>query len=60
MRKIQLAVAMGMLALFGMTLGAAQDRSTSMSFFVTGEGAGNGANLGGLDGAGLFYCFAAK
>jgi len=36
-----------MLALFAMTLGTAQDQKTPMSFFVTSEGPGNGANLGG-------------
>lgn len=55
MRKIQLAVAMVILALFGMRWGSAQDQNTSMSFFVTSEGPGNGANLGGLDGADR-YC----
>ncbi|MBI3062521.1 MAG: lectin, partial [Deltaproteobacteria bacterium] len=55
MRQIQLAVAMAILALVGMTLDAAQDQNASMSFFVTREGAGNGANLGGLDGADR-YC----
>jgi hypothetical protein len=55
MRKIQLAVAAVILALFGMRLGTAQDQNTSMSFFVTSEGPGNGANLGGLDGADR-YC----
>lgn len=51
MRKIQLAVALVILALFGMRPGTAQGQNTSMSFFVTSEGPGNGANLGGLDGA---------
>ncbi len=54
-RKIQLAVAVVILSLFGMRLGTAQDQNTSMSFFVTSEGPGNGANLGGLDGADR-YC----
>ena len=51
MRKIQLAVAVVILALCSMRPGTAQGQNTSMSFFVTSEGPGNGANLGGLDGA---------
>lgn len=39
------------LAVLGITLGTAQDQDTSMSFFVTSAGPGNGANLGGLEGA---------
>jgi hypothetical protein len=34
-----------------MRLGVAQDQKTPMSFFVTSQGAGSGANLGGLNGA---------
>lgn len=51
MRKIQLTFAAVILALAGMTLGTAQDQKASMSFLVTSEGPGSGANLGGLDGA---------
>ncbi|MBI4524551.1 MAG: lectin [Deltaproteobacteria bacterium] len=42
---------MVILAVFGMTLGTAQEQKTSISFFVTSEGPGNGANIGGLEGA---------
>ena len=55
MRKIQLAIAAAMLALFALRPGPAEAQNTSMSFFVTSEGAGNGANLGGLNGADA-YC----
>jgi hypothetical protein len=51
MRKISLAFAALALALFAMRLGVAQDQKTPMSFFVTSQGAGSGANLGGLNGA---------
>ena len=51
MRKIQLTVALTILALFGMGRGVVQSQNTSMSFFVTSQGTGNGANLGGLAGA---------
>jgi hypothetical protein len=51
MRKIQLDVAVVILALFGMVPSAAQGQNTPMSFFVTSQGPGNGANLGGLAGA---------
>ena len=34
-----------------LTAGAAQAQDTSMSFFVTSASPGDGANLGGLDGA---------
>jgi hypothetical protein len=51
MRKIQLDVALVILALFGMVPSAAQGQNTSMSFFITSQGPGNGANLGGLAGA---------
>lgn len=43
------------LALFGMRLGTAQDQKPAMSFFVTSQGPGSGASLGGLDGADA-YC----
>jgi hypothetical protein len=51
MRKIGLASAALALALFAIRLGTAQDQKTPMTFFVTSEGSGKGANLGGLDGA---------
>jgi hypothetical protein len=51
MRKIQLTVALAILALFGMGRSVVQAQNTSMSFFVTSQGTGNGANLGGLAGA---------
>lgn len=51
MRTTLLACALVLLALFGMRPGAAQDQKAPMSFFVTSEGPGNGANLGGLKGA---------
>jgi hypothetical protein len=51
MRKIRLAVALALVALIGMVPSAAQAQNTSMSFFVTSQGFGNGANLGGLAGA---------
>ena len=55
MRKIQLTFAAVILALFGTRLGTAQDQKSPMSFFVTSIGPGNGANLGGLEGADA-YC----
>jgi hypothetical protein len=51
MRKISLVFAALALALFALRPGIAQDQKTPMSFFVTSQGPGNGANLGGLDGA---------
>jgi hypothetical protein len=51
MRKIRLAIAVTLVALFGMAPSAAQAQNTSMSFFVTSQGSGNGANLGGMAGA---------
>ena len=51
MTKIQLVFAALTLALFGVSPGATYSQSTAMSFFVTSEGTGNGANLGGLAGA---------
>ena len=61
MIKIQLAVAGVALVLFGMSTATAQEQKATISFFVTSEGPGNGANLGGLAGAdGLFYCFEVK
>jgi hypothetical protein len=55
MRKLQFALAAAALALFGMRLGSAQDQKTPLSFFVTGQGPGSGASLGGLEGADA-YC----
>lgn len=39
------------LALFGAGSGLAEAADTAMSFFITSEGPGDGANLGGLSGA---------
>lgn len=48
--KAQLAALV--LALSALPLGAqAQNTDPKMSFFITSEGSGNGANLGGLEGA---------
>ena len=55
MKTLFLPMAAVILALLGITLGTAQDKDTSMSFFVTSVGPGNGANLGGLEGADS-YC----
>ena len=41
----------GTLACLALLIGAAQAQDTSMSFFVTSAGPGDGGNLGGLDGA---------
>ena len=51
MKTLFLPMAAVTLALLGIALGTAQDTDTSMSFFVTSAGPGNGANLGGLQGA---------
>ena len=51
MKTILLACVLVLVALFGMRSGTAQDQKAPMSFFVTSEGPGNGANLGGLKGA---------
>jgi hypothetical protein len=51
MKTIQLAVVLAIVALFSARPHAAEAQNTSMSFFVTSEGSGNGANLGGLAGA---------
>jgi hypothetical protein len=51
MKALFLSMAAVALALLGITWGSAQDTDTSMSFFVTSAGPGNGANLGGLEGA---------
>ncbi len=45
MSNILFAVAALTLASFGMGLGTTHAQSTAMSFFVTSEGTGNGANL---------------
>lgn len=39
------------LALFGAGTGLAEEGAEAMSFFITSEGPGDGANLGGLSGA---------
>jgi hypothetical protein len=39
------------LALFGAAIGLAEEGDKAMSFFITSEGPGDGANLGGLSGA---------
>ncbi|MGH7766419.1 MAG: lectin [Candidatus Binatia bacterium] len=49
MTRILLAVLLALL--FGMRPAAAEAQTPSMSFFVTSQGSGNGANLGGLEGA---------
>ena len=51
MRKMQYVFAAVALSLLGWCLLYAQDDSTPMTFFLTSNGPGNGANLGGLDGA---------
>ena len=51
MRALFLSMAAVALALLGITRGTAQDTDTSMSFFVTSAGPGNGGNLGGVEGA---------
>ncbi len=53
MNKILSAVASVLLSVLGTQVAMAQDASddTSMSFFITSIGPGNGADLGGLDGA---------
>ena len=50
MRRLQLA---GGVAVFVLALAIprAEVQDTSLSFFITSAGSGNGANLGGLDGA---------
>lgn len=49
MKKFLLIPATLTLALAGTSLASAQDNA--MSFFITSEGVGDGANLGGLEGA---------
>jgi len=51
MRTTLLACGLVLLALFSMQWSTAQDQTEPMSFFVTSEGPGQGANLGGLKGA---------
>jgi hypothetical protein len=51
MTTIQFTVATMALAWFGASAAVAQEQKSPMSFFVTSRGPGNGANLGGLDGA---------
>src|SRR5215510_7733709 len=55
MKKIQLTFVAVILTLFGMRLGTAQDQKPGMSFFVTSQGPGSGASLGGVAGADA-YC----
>ena len=55
MKKIQLTLVAVILALFGMRLGTAQDQKPAMGFFVTSQGPGSGASLGGVAG-GDAYC----
>ena len=50
MKYIQLAVLV-IVVVFAVRQGSAQEQKTTMSFFVTSLGPGNGANLGGLAGA---------
>jgi hypothetical protein len=49
MKKFLLAALLALLC--GMRPAAAEAQTPSMSFFVTSQGSGNGANLGGLEGA---------
>ena len=51
MKTFYLSMITVTLALLGITWVTAQERDTSMSFFITSVGSGNGANLGGLKGA---------
>ena len=48
---IRLTIAIAGLALLGMAAPAAHAQNTGMSFFITSAGPGDGANLGGLEGA---------
>ncbi|HEV8646721.1 MAG TPA: hypothetical protein VGR01_14255 [Burkholderiales bacterium] len=59
--KVLAIVATALLVSASMTSPAiAQQGGDDMTFFLTSIGKGNGADLGGLEGAGLFYCFAAN
>lgn len=49
MNKKSKIIAVGLCALFTVTMSSAEDRS--MGFFITSVGMGDGANLGGLKGA---------
>jgi hypothetical protein len=51
MKTLYLAIVTVTVALLGITWVTAQDRDTSVSFFITSVGSGNGADLGGLNGA---------
>lgn len=53
MKNLAIAVTLGASALFGAFVASAEDRP--MGFFITSEGMGNGADLGGLEGADA-YC----
>jgi hypothetical protein len=55
MRKVQLTFVAVIVALFGLRLGTAQNQKPPMSFFVTSQGPGSGASLGGVNGADV-YC----
>jgi hypothetical protein len=51
MKTLYLSIITVTVAVLVITWVMAQDRDTSMSFFVTSAGPGNGADLGGLKGA---------
>jgi len=51
MKKLTLLAASGLLAFAALPASAQEEQDTSMSFFITSVGSGNGANLGGLAGA---------
>ncbi len=51
MNKLALLAAGGLLAFSALPATAQDDQDTSMSFFITSVGSGDGANLGGLAGA---------
>jgi hypothetical protein len=55
MKKVPFTFVAVVLALFGLRLGTAQDQKSPMIFFVTGQGPGSGASLGGVNGADA-YC----
>jgi len=50
MKKVPFTFVAVVLALFGLRLGTAQDQKSPMIFFVTGQGPGSGASLGGVNG----------
>src|SRR5690606_19813515 len=51
MKTTSATVAAATLAALGCMGAWAQDADPAMSFFITSEGSGNGADLGGLEGA---------